>query len=49
MNIFDKEEIMAKIIENKIGRRSVRLSTDDIISVVREYQNFSCLVKNLFL
>lgn len=37
---------MAKIIENKIGRRSVRLSTDDIISVVREYQNFSCLVKN---
>lgn len=30
---------MAKIIENKKGRRLIRLSTDDVISVVREYQN----------
>lgn len=30
---------MAKIIENKRGRRLIRLSTDDVISVVREYQN----------
>lgn len=30
---------MAKIIENKTGRRMVEVSTDDIISIVREYQN----------
>lgn len=30
---------MAKIIENKRGRRLIRLSTDDVISIVREYQN----------
>lgn len=29
---------MAKIIENKRGRRMVEMSVDDIISVVREYQ-----------
>ena len=29
---------MAKIIENEQGRRMVRMSVDDIISVVREYQ-----------
>ena len=29
---------MAKIIENKIGRRMVKMSVNDIISVVREYQ-----------
>lgn len=29
---------MAKIIENKRGRRMVQMSVDDIISVVREYQ-----------
>lgn len=29
---------MAKIIENEKGRRIVRMSVDDIISVVREYQ-----------
>lgn len=29
---------MAKIIENEKGRRMVRMSVDDIISVVREYQ-----------
>lgn len=29
---------MAKIIENDNGRRMVRMSADDIISVVREYQ-----------
>ena len=31
---------MARIIESPFGgRRTVKLSTDDIISVVREYQN----------
>lgn len=30
---------MAKIIENKKGRRTIRLNTDEIISIVREYQN----------
>ena len=30
---------MARIIENEVGkRRLIRLSTDDVISVVREYQ-----------
>ena len=34
---------MARIIENEIGRRIVKMSVDDIISVVREYQR---VVKN---
>lgn len=34
---------MARIIENEQGRRLVRMSVDDIISVVREYQR---VVKN---
>lgn len=34
---------MARIIENKKGRRMVRMSVDDIICVVREYQR---MVKN---
>lgn len=34
---------MAKIIENEKGRRMVKMSVDDIISVVREYQR---IVKN---
>jgi len=29
---------MAKIIDNEIGRRIIKMSADDIISVVREYQ-----------
>ena len=29
---------MAKIIENVKGRRIIRLNTDDIINIVREYQ-----------
>lgn len=32
---------MAKIIENKYGRRTIRLSTNDIINIVREYQNIT--------
>lgn len=32
---------MAKIIENKNGRRTIRLNTNDIISIVREYQNIT--------
>lgn len=36
-------KIMAKIIENEQGRRMVKMSVDDIISVVREYQR---IVKN---
>lgn len=31
---------MAQIIENlNGGRRSIRLNTDDVINIVREYQN----------
>ena len=29
---------MAKIIENHLGRRNIRLNENDIIDVVREYQ-----------
>lgn len=29
---------MARIVENKVGRRIIKMSVDDIISVVREYQ-----------
>ena len=32
---------MAKILENLTGRRSILISTDDIISIVREYQRIS--------
>lgn len=33
---------MAQIMENLHGRRMVRVSTDDIISIIREYQNAVC-------
>ncbi len=33
---------MATIIENQSGRRLIRVSTDDIISLVKEYQNICC-------
>ncbi len=33
---------MAVIIENRKGRRLIRLNTDDIICIVREYQNNVC-------
>ncbi len=33
-----KQKFMARIIENSCGRRMVKMSVDDIISVVREYQ-----------
>lgn len=37
---------MARIIENDFGKRNVLLSTDDVISVVREYQSASFGCKN---
>lgn len=33
---------MASIIENKKGRRLIKVSTDDVISLVKAYQNFAC-------
>lgn len=33
---------MAAIVENMHGRRLIRLSTDDIISIVKEYQDCAC-------
>lgn len=33
---------MAVILENIHGRRMIRVSTDDIISIVREYQTSVC-------
>ncbi len=32
---------MAIIVENKSGRRNIRLNTNDVIDIVREYQNIS--------
>ncbi len=32
---------MAYIIENETGRRKILLSADDVISIVREYQNIT--------
>lgn len=32
---------MAKILENFNGRRNIRLNTDDVINIVREYQNIT--------
>ena len=32
---------MAKIIENQKGRRLIKLSPDDVICMVREYQNLT--------
>ncbi len=32
---------MAKIIDNEKGRRNIQLNTDDIIDIVREYQNLT--------
>ena len=37
---------MAKIIENRTGRRSIRLNTEDIINIVTEYQNFTYGLNN---
>lgn len=34
---------MAVILENNKGRRSIRLNVEDIIDIVREYQN---IIKN---
>jgi hypothetical protein len=42
MIFFKEEVVMAKIIENSFGRRMIRLNTNDVISIVREYQNVSC-------
>ena len=38
----DRGKTMAEIIENLHGRRLIRVSTDDVISLVREYQNYAC-------
>lgn len=37
---------MARIIENDFGRRNIKVSTDDIISIVREYQRIVGTSKN---
>ncbi len=37
---------MAKIIENKKGRRLIRLNTDDVINIVREYQTLTVTAEN---
>lgn len=37
---------MARIIENDFGRRNIKITTDDIISIVREYQQLVGVEKN---
>ncbi|MBR1907991.1 hypothetical protein IJ818_03545 [bacterium] len=37
---------MARILENLTGRRTIQVSTDDIISIVREYQRISGTERN---
>lgn len=37
---------MAQIIDNKKGRRLIRLNTSDILDIVREYQNITYKAKN---
>lgn len=37
---------MARILENLTGRRTIQISTNDIISIVREYQRISGTEKN---
>ena len=37
---------MAKIIENNNGRRMIRLNPNDVINIVREYQNISLGIKD---
>lgn len=32
---------MAEIIENSKGRRNIRLNSEDILDIVREYQNIT--------
>ena len=36
-----EEKIMATIIETSCERRTIRLTTDDIISIVQEYQQLT--------
>lgn len=37
---------MAKVLNNFEGRNTIRLSADDVISIVREYQNIILRAKN---
>ncbi len=37
---------MAKILENFSGRRTIKVSTNDIVSIVREYQRIAGTEKN---
>lgn len=37
---------MARIIENNSGRRSILLTTDDVLTLVREYQKITFGIKD---
>lgn len=37
---------MARILDNKEGRRNIILTTDDVLSVVREYQKLTRGIKS---
>lgn len=37
---------MAKILENGKGRRLIKLDTNDVINIVREYQNLTYNLNN---
>ena len=38
---FVIEVFMARILENRYGRRNIILNADDVISLVREYQSLT--------
>lgn len=37
---------MARIIENDLGRRMIKVTTDDIVNIVREYQRIVGVERN---
>ena len=46
MDNGNREVFMARILENTKGRRNVILTADDVLSVVREYQNLTSGIKS---
>ena len=46
-NVFHKEFFMAKIIENKKGRRQIKLNFADIQWIIEEYQTQFMRTKNI--
>ncbi len=43
---FGREVFMARILENIEGRRNILLTTDDVLSIIREYQKLTSGTKS---